>query len=529
MPIRTASPPFSCDASAVPRPAASPHVVGALSEMRTREFGLCVATLMVLTFLVNAAPVPFGTEDVYLLAPYKTWHPEFLPNDWTFATPRAEHSVFNWIIGAFTMVLPLEVIGWVGRIVTWALLLVGLLKLGRRFAIPYSAATLGIALWILMDQSIVAVSTMLTTFEAKSLAYVFLLFAIDRLLDDRDRSGALMLGLSFSFHPAVGLLAIPAVGVGLVALRYPGKRLAVIVGLTFLGALPGVIPLATAVGVAPSSRAMWEYLVRVQFSMHLDPLIWIRREFLQLILVSAFSLLHWLGNRESRAVKFLAWFQITLAGFFAFGLLSRVMGWYELLQITPFRLFPMFAPLLFFFAAAHAYRERKKLKWQPVMIVLGGVCLMGFTSPIGYLWDRAAQRLGAWRADDLRRTFVWISQNTPLDAVTILPPWRRDSFYFAQRAQVANHDQVRLDRFAEWRERVESLVGPLPNDDPSAAQFAVLERRYNTLTEPQIARVASTYGASYLVSRVPYAFPITYQSGNYRVYRLTPFDSVGGR
>lgn len=522
MTVGIADPPATHAAYDIAPRATSSRVLRRLpDEMRSAEFGRCFAGLMLLVFLLNAAPVPFGNELVYLLAPYKQWHPEFLQNDWTYGTPRGEHFVFNWLVGLLMFVVSPEVVGWIGRLVTWALLVAGLMRLGMRFGIPARASALAVALWLLIDQSIVAVSSMIGTFEAQSVAYVFLVYALLRFLDERDTSGAILLGLCFAFHPAVGLVAGPPVGLALLASGRPWKRLLAIAGLTILFALPAFIPLLTMPGAGTSaSRAEWSYLVRMRFPMHLDPFAWVRRDLLTLGIISAFSVLHWWQNRHSRAIRFLGWFQLGLGLFFAFGLLCRVMGWYELLQITPFRVFATVAPLCFLFAIGQAYQERDHLRLRGLMTVIGVIAIMGLAHPIGYLWDRSVWRIREWTGrDDIAHAFVWLSGETPVDAVTILPPWRRDSFYLARRAQVANFDQVRLDRIPEWRERIEALVGPL-SEDPATFTYEALEARYGSLTPEQIDGIAARYAARYLVSKSAYSYPVLFESGDYRVYRI---------
>lgn len=502
----------------------SPSGVGTLfaPEMRSREFGICFAALMVLVFVLNAAPVPFGNELIYLLAPYKQWHPEFLQNDWTFGTPRSEHFVFNWVVGFVMLAVSPEVIGWLGRLVTWALLAAGLMRLGMQFGISPSASAFAIALWLLIDQSIVAVSSMIGTFEAQSVAYVLLVYSLLRFLDERDTSGAIMLGLCFTFHPAVGLIAGPPLFLALLTEGRSWRRLTITAGWTILCGLPGLVPLLIGVdGAAGASRAEWEYLVRNRFPMHLDPMAWVRRDVLLLGTISVFHFMHWWQFRQVAAIRFLGWFLMGSGAFFTFGLLARLMGWFELLQSTPFRVFATVAPLFFLFAVVHAYGERERLRWRHAMTIIGTLALMGLTNPVGYLWDRTIWRAREWRgADDIRRTFTWLAQRAPSDAVAILPPWRRDSFYYARRPQVANFDQVRLDRIPEWRERIEALVGPL-SDDPASFMADALEERYTRLTTEQISAIAARYDARYLVSQAAHPYPVRYESGRYRVYELT--------
>jgi hypothetical protein len=482
------------------------------------------AALLVLIFALNAAPVPSVNELVYLPAAFQRWHAEYLVHDWTFAMPRTEHFLFNVLVGLVMRVVPPEIVWWGGRVVVWVLLTLLLLRLGRRVGLSTPAAALAVAIWLVANQSMVAWSWMVGTFEAQGVSYVFLLYAIDRFLEDRDIAGAICLGLCFTFHPAVGLVAGPAAAAGLLALGRPWRKVASVAGVALLVASPALTALLATSGAAmTSSREDWSFLVRVhRFRSHLEPLAWLRRDILLVILTTLFTAIHFWQNRASRALRFLGAFQLVAAVVFALGLVARALGWYEVLRITPFRVFAVFNPLLFLFALAHAYKNRDELQRRPALAVLALVCLLSFPDPIAQLWDRTRSTLGAWSgSDDLQRAFIWMSYNTPPDAVAILPPWRRDAFYLTQRAQVANYEVPRMDRIPEWRVRLETLIGPLGDTPLPDAQLAeLLEERYNRLTPPRVNDVARRYGAGFLVSGAAYPYPVAFQAGRYRVYRI---------
>ena len=123
-------------------------------------------------------------------------------------------------------------------------------------------------------------------------------------------------------------------------------------------------------------------------------------------------------------------------------------------------------------------------------------------------------------SDQLTQALQWLASNTPVGATAIVPPWRKDSYYVSQRAQIASLGAVRYDRIEEWRERVELLVGPLSDSDPAAENESRLEARYRGLSEAQISSIVERYGGEYLVSPSEYAYPLLFDTGTYRVYRL---------
>src|SRR6266508_6131120 len=63
--------------------------------------------------------VPSYTESHYLLHLAKLWNSNFLSNDWTFAA-LPSHFVFNFLFAPLTVLFPLEIVGWIGRILCWS-------------------------------------------------------------------------------------------------------------------------------------------------------------------------------------------------------------------------------------------------------------------------------------------------------------------------------------------------------------------------------------------------------------------------
>ncbi len=490
----------------------------ALADSRPAQLGLLVLFILV----VKGAPVPWGNELVYLLSPYAQWHPEFLKNDWTFASGWPEHRIFNLGAGLLMLVASPEVVGWLGRIVCWALILAALLRLGRRFDIPLSLVSLSIVLWVAAGQSVVGGEWMLKGLESKVVAYVLLLFSLNCFLDGKDTAAAILLGLTTSVHVSVGLISGFAIGVGLLSLRYPWRRLLKIFVLAAIFALPGLIPLVSMMGGAAASRADWRFLVLVRMPVHLDPFSFNRRAMLLLLLLLAFCWMHFRTDRENRTLRFLIAFQAGLAAVFIGGVLFRALGWFELLRIFPFRVLPLFAPLLFFFHLMSAYHHRQSAPPAPALALVALAALVSFTSLPGSLMDQESELVTARRPlDDLGHALGWMASHTPNGSVAILPPWRKDAWQLARRAQVADWDGVRYDRVAEWLRRMEAMVGPLEHETAAVANDpAVLEERFSSLTEAQVEAIASQYGAAYLVSKTPYAHPVLFQSGRYRVYAL---------
>ncbi|HEX7049658.1 MAG TPA: hypothetical protein VF188_05550 [Longimicrobiales bacterium] len=498
-----------------------------------------VALLTGFILFTFGEPVPEGNELVYLLAAYRRWHPDFLLNDWTYSGDFTTHLVFNTVAGALTLLVSPEALGWIGRLICWPLLMLGLIRIGRRFEIPLPVVSLAIVLWlgIVGDGALVVGGEWIVRgFEAKVVAYVLLFFAIDRFLEEKDIVASILLGLTISFHAAVGVSGALAIGVALIALRYPWRRIARVVGWSAVFSLPGMIPVLLMEGSGSgATNGMWRFLTVVYMPHHLDPFSFVRRDVLVLLILLAFAGLCLLRYRTNRFFRFMMAFQGGLAAVFAFGVACRWLGRYTLLQITPFRVFPILAPLFFLFAwLAVLMRRGERPAW--LLGLVGTLALLGLRDPVGAFRDHIQWRSAVPDPErqDLDAALRWLAEQTPNGSVAILPPWAKEGFYVSQRAEIANWYFPPYERLEEWRERIEALAGPLEVEgieaynafEREALMRDAVERNYHERTQAQIAAIVERYGGDYLVSDASYSYPVLFDTGTYKVYRLTPSEAA---
>ncbi len=160
------------------------------SEFNPRRFtfAIYIAGLILCILLMKAGPVPYKNEEVYLLALLKHWQPGFLLHDWMYENVIGTHFVFNTLFGWLSLFLPLEYVGWLGRLFCWAITLFALLRIGLSYRIPIGMAAASIFLWLLYNQSLVGHSWMFETFEAKCLSYIVATNLF--ILDERGCTGS---------------------------------------------------------------------------------------------------------------------------------------------------------------------------------------------------------------------------------------------------------------------------------------------------------------------------------------------------
>ena len=481
------------------------------------------ALVLSIIVLVWGEPVPAGNENDYLAVLRAFWDHSFLVNDWSFASTLPDRWTFNFLFGSLAVVVPLHAMAWAGRLACWLLSVHALFRIGARLGLARPLTALAVTGWLLAGQAIVGSEFMIGTFEAKAVAYVCLLYAIDAVLDDRLVRAAALTGVALTMHPAVGLFAGSALALAVVATRGFRRELVrpLLVGLAT--ALPGLVQTALfELRSVPASSADWEYLSRGLLEALLDLPNFGRRDLACQAVVLCASLAWAVRRRGGFAL--LGWVQVFLMVPFAIGIAAHLAGDFRLLSFTPFRLLPVFSLLAFFLGLASALTSWATLSLVPrgIALVLALATVPALASPTA---DYAARFYQSWThaPDDFDAAFAWVAANEPKDAIGILPPWRQDSTLASERAQVVHWSMPRYDLLPEWRRRADALVGPFPPGGTGAAPaLAALAMRdhYDGLADGELRRLADETGASFLVSRGNYDFPIRFQQGPVRVYDL---------
>lgn len=487
------------------------------------SFWLLLGGLFFFVFLLWGKPVPYSNEFPYLLRLVKEARPDFLLNDWTFSVPANEHWLFNRLFSLPAKFLHIEILGWIGRIATWILTLQILLRIGKLWQIPNWATAAGIAFWLAIGQSLVGDEWIVGGFEAKSVSYIFLLYALYYFSLHRTHLPATLLGIAFAFHPAVGLWSALAVGLALIAEKTDLNKLVKIVAITTFFAFPAILPLAFeqfAAGGGDSAKS-WRYLVLVRFPFHFDPFTFSRSAtvFLVGMLIVNIAIIR---GSAIFAMRFLLKFQIALAAFFLAGFILRFYEMFEWLRFLPVRLFPVFTPLFFAFTVFHFLRRREG-KLLKIFVLLFVIAFIVQLNQIPSTFHQLRNTYQSWTTapDDLQRTSAWIAANTPNGVIVIQPPHRNDVWYFSRRAAVGSFAYQTFGRLDEWRTRVADLTGNAEIAYSETTSHSV-EAAFNNLSADQINEIREKYAATFLVSRAEYPSPVVFQTETYKIYLLSP-------
>jgi len=487
------------------------------------------------------APVPRTSEELYLTLVRRFADPGFVAGDWTLSGRFSDHWVFTAAAGTIARVVPMVMLGWAGRLACWWLLGTQLVLLGTRLGLTRWAATAAVVGWLVFGQAGIGGEWILGTFEAKTVAYTTLLGAALAATRGSVPCALAGIGATVSLHPAVGLWAGGPLALTLLAV--PETRAAALrwSPLAALVAAPGVVGAWLAAG--PSSPSLDRFLVLQAMPYHLDPFFGaVRRPVAQagmrwvvLVAMAVFCWWEHLGTRRRLADRvWITW--LGIAGVPVLGALAaRTAGAWWFLRLMPLRAFPVLVALGAAYRAAglvarlRATEARRPGPWpwwrRPSLVVASVAVSVAVvpTTPLLAGPRAAARTAGAWvRTDPEADAFAWVRRHLPARETCIFPPTRQDSFWRAQRPQVANWQALRQDALAEWRRRVTDLVG-------GAAAFTGpgwtgepgrLAARYDRLGTGRVRALAARYGATCLVTRGRQPFRVLHRAGPVTVYRL---------
>lgn len=477
-----------------------------------------VAFLSVATLVMFPLPVPSWSEHFYLITPLHLIDRNFLARDWTVANEYRSHLAFTYLAAGLIKVFGLGAAGWIGRLLTAILVQSGLLRLGMRLDVANRWTALLILLWMACGQSLFGSEWMLRTFEGKTVAYGLLLWAMDHLCARRWAWAGVFAGLAFTFNPAVGLVA--STGILAAALVTGGNRRdwTVFTSLGVAFSLPGLMGALAAGRGGAATHEDWAFLYQA-YRTNLDPTSSGIARLLLCAAMTAFCVLELRDRSLPRTAR--TWVAFTLG--LGLPVLAGFAAWYshswQLLRFFPFRVFPLFLPLVFLLLLA----RRDFLRWTGNLgragIVLVVFSLIALPAPFATLARQFREDLGEWsRNGEYEQALAWSRANTPEAALLAVPPDRFDAHTLSRRAVVALFSAPRYDKIHEWRERIEALAGPVRNLD----DVLQLQARFEKLPVASIEQLARRYGVDYLVSAGVYPELVAvHRSGSVTVYRLS--------
>lgn len=502
-------------------------------------------TLLVLgvTLLLYGGPVPRLSEELYLPLVKRVADPSYLAGDWTFSGSFGEHWLFDHLFAPLADVVSISAFGWIGRLVFWPILGLLLIRIGNRFGLTPWAAAAALSLWLVSNQALMGGEWILGTFEAKTVAYVCFLGALLAITSKRIPIALALLGLTVSFHPAVGMWGAWGAGLALLALPETRGKTLRWCWLAIVLAVPGVIGALSAVG--STTPAVQRFVVLEAIPYHTDPFFGgkvlatgqVVIHVVTLAAMFAFNL--WAYRRSARDLtqRFFVAFQVAAAVPFVLAFVARAIHFWDYLRLMPLRSFPLIVPLVFFLQAVRlaiaaarsegvSRRRRRQLRRRGYVGVVAIILIAVFpTAPLLAAPRFIRRNVQAWTTvDNIAESFGWVRRNLPKNTTCIFPLDRQDAFERAEVPQVVNWQAIPYDRLGQWKTRIDHLVGgPDHFDGPDwHGDLKDIRAAYDSLTLEQIERIAARYGATCIVTDTAYPLQLLHTEGRSHVYAITP-------
>lgn len=519
----------------------------------TRDFWLDAALVLVLFFVYAGIPVPDVNETHYLPKAKHAWDPAWCEKD-LFLQSRDAHRVFFLTWGWLTKVLSLPVVAWVGRVASWSLLAWGWTRVCRALGWGRFMPLLSALLWLVaMDRCHLAGEWVVGGFEAKGIAYFFVLLAIESCLRSKWNRAWIWGGVAAAFHVLVGgwmvlimlLTALMDSEARKLSFRHvPGLLTGFAISLA--GLLP-VLLLDVRTPAEVVSQAQQIYVFeRLPHHLVFSSIALIHKlAFGGLLLMAGVLAAIVRPDPSIRLLGKLAACSVLLVSV-GIGAEWATRDAPELaakwLRFYWFRLADFLVPLYCAFAFTALWRRWQASRPRWGIAWLGaGVAVAGFSLLDTYWYhhweDRpmaiaTVQRSGGpkWKARRYAswlRMCDWVRAHTPEDSLCLTPRPQQSFRWYAHRAEAVCWKDVPQDAAGvmEWQRRIEQLFPE-----------KVLQSGLTAHSDAELVRLADDVGATLLVvdhdrsPRVPgfqRLFPTLPGPGDaYYVYRIPPKSAL---
>lgn len=501
-----------------------------------------IVLLAIFFGLVAGQRAPDVNESHYLCKAKHFWDPSYCPDD-IFLSSSFSHLAFYLSTGWLTKLVSLSTYAWIGRILTWIFLAAGWRAICRQlFSVPLVSVVTGIFFLILNERLHLAGEWVVGGFEAKGIAYGFVLFAIASLLKRNWQWVWPLLGCASAFHVLVGGWATIAAAACLLysmvapSVREPGgavslgqivKIQAVPLLVGFLIALVGILPPLLAESQSPHKAAANAVYVNERVAHHVNfatfPIIFVARFAILVLLWQVFSRWFFKSGYLERTlfyrVKMLEVFALMSLVFSFAGLLLSGMAEQggdsaeianRFLRFYLFRLADFAVPaslaLVTGCILSRWIADRGDFPHQVCSgIFMGCILVAGATMvqenhadgrPNADVRTLLSDPVDAERTAQIYRNWAkacdWISKNTDHDAVFITPDQQQTFKWYAARAEVCSWKDVPQDpdAMAKWRKRIRLLVEPQRESDLGVFVYS----------DEQILEMADRFGATHLLA-----------------------------
>lgn len=454
-----------------------------------------VAALVALFFIYAGDPPPAVNEAHYLVKAKNFWDPTYCSED-LFAASGKAHVTFYWTFGVLTQWMSLTAVAWIGRLVGWTLIAVGLSRCCHAIGLPAFRSLAVAVLWLVgIEYFNLAGEWVVGGIEAKVPAYGLVLIGFSDIVRRKWAPAWVWLGAASAFHVLTGGWAVvaatvafvvterwhPAAGESRVKFFTPG----LVAGglLALFGLIPALRLTLGATSEASLIAAKIYSYVRIRHHLLPSdfPWHWFARH---AVLVGAL-ILWWRHGPSDGKQRRLIWIGLGALAITIGGLLVGALPALapdlaaRLLRYYWFRLGDAVVPLVLALGVMHLLfiSERNALD-RKTIFGLRGIALVALGLFVWSSYERlrigvppsVSHRLLGWDADaspaQQRQTFAdwlavcdWIRVATPDDEVFLTPRHQQTFKWYADRAEVVNWKDVPQDAASllRWQERFDDV------------------------------------------------------------------------
>ena len=456
-----------------------------------------VVALVALFFVYAGDAPPSVNEAHYLVKAKNFWDPRFCPND-LFAASGKAHTTFYWTFGALTQWCSLSATAWMGRLVGWTLIAVGLLRVCRSLSLP-AFASLGVAvLWLIGVQDFnLAGEWVVGGIEAKVPAYGLVLLGISEVIRRNWSRAWVWFGAASAFHVLTGGWAVIAAAIAFgvterwrpdtTAVRKPFFTVGLFIGgtLSLFGLIPALqLTLGSTSEAGATAARIYSYVrIRHHLLPGSFPVHWFVRH---AILVVGLVTLATVGKfrRGRRRLIWMGCGAIAISGCGLLvgalpavvpGLAARLLRyyWFRLGDaLVPFVLAVTLMSILFPGDSAPAALGRKGRQIAAACLLFAGSLFVwscyqririGVPPSVSHRLLGIAPNASPEQQRQSFRDWLavcdWIRVATPEDELFLTPRHQQTFKWYAERAEVVNWKDVPQDAASllEWQTRFDDV------------------------------------------------------------------------
>ena len=481
------------------------------SEKPSRLIAVVEVVALVCLFFVYAGDIPPAVNEAHYLVKAKNfWDPSFVPTD-LFAASGKAHTTFYVTFGWLTKFFSLEMTAWIGRMIGWIVVAIGLRLCCLCLRMP-PFFSVGVAvLWLVgIEHGNLAGEWVIGGIEGKVPAYGFVLIGLSKLMKRNWSIAWVWFGIASAFHVLTGGWMVVASMIAFLATERIGRTFEraddevatarfFVPGL-FIGggiALFGLVPAyqLTMLATNEESTLAARIYSYVRIRHHLLPGDFPAHWFIRFGALVVVLLLVTALNRSSSRLRRLNWVGIgavviTLAGLvvgalpaIAPDLAARLLRYYW------FRLGDAMVPFVLSLTLMESLNRRRggSMTSKPLRLIATILLAIASVSMAHTSYDRirlgvppsTSHRLLGFNVDAspsqqqvTHRDWVavcdWVRTSTPIDEVFLTPRHQQSFKWYASRGEVVNWKDVPQDAksMIEWLRRFEDVfpkrVGMVP-------------------------------------------------------------------